>query len=832
MRPAIAFVCVGVSLILCGQWLGLIPDARQAELRVRARQCEAIGLNTAALVRRQNWTDLQSILNVIAERDSELLSIGIRTRAGVLRFETGGHAELWAKNKHVAKPGVKMHVPIMVNRRDWGQIEFCFRDINASMLATVLHHPITKLVGFFVLAGLFVYTLLVSRVMGAFDSTQVVPDRVQQALDTLAEGLLVLDEKEQIILANRAFADTTGLSQQHLSGKIASELSWVRPHDQQSITFPWVRAIREESPQVEQLLRYRLADGTQRIFSTNSAPIVATDGKQRGTLATFRDVTHIEEHRAELEEMLTVLRSSRDQIKRKNRELEILATQDALTGCLNRRAFFEKFDQYWQAAKKRRTPLACIMIDNDHFKQVNDTYGHQVGDDVLRAVSSLLRREFSEMGLVCRYGGEEFCVILPDHDVKRAQRLAEHVRKKIEVLRVESLTELRISASLGVSDLSYDAKDPQDLLNQADMCLYVAKRQGRNRVIVFQPQFAVMSSGAGDAADSPNSESPEGDELQPAATAQPIPFQAVTALVSALAYRDAETAEHSRRVADLCVATAKGLLDQNRTHLLEIAALLHDIGKIGVPDDILLKPDKLTPDEWHLMAQQNHIGREIVAETFNSDELSEIMRTHHAFFGGDAKKKHLPVGDAIPVGGRILAVCDSYDAIISNRPYRERRTHEEAVAELKRCAGTQFDPQIVDCFIQTIEDRRKLERNGSLTISKQIALQIAQQIERLAEAADHRDAESVNALASRLAKVARRNGVEPVAIAAEQLTIESTETAGGWVSVLEKTGELLELCRSAQKDFLPDAAPTDASADAKIKPAIGLIQLDIASPSF
>ncbi|MEX1026724.1 MAG: diguanylate cyclase, partial [Candidatus Paceibacterota bacterium] len=441
-------------------------------------------------------------------------------------------------------------------------------------------------------------------------------------------------------------------SQQTLAGTIASKLSWVHPTAQQPIVFPWVRAIREEAPQVEQLLKYRLSDGAERIFSTNSAPIIATDGKQRGTLATFRDVTHIEEHRAELEEMLTVLRSSRDEIKRKNRELEILATQDALTGCLNRRAFFERFDHYWDAAKKQNKPLACLMIDNDHFKLVNDTYGHQVGDDVLRAVAALLRKEFSEMGLVCRFGGEEFCVILPDHDARMARRLAEHVRKKIEVLRVESLPELRVSASLGVSDLSYEAKDPQDLLNQADMCLYVAKHQGRNRVIVFQPQFASMPTGAAETMEASLPDANHPAQPQSAETVQSIPFQAVTALVSALAYRDAETAEHSRRVADLCVATAKGLLDQNHTHILEIAALLHDIGKIGVPDDILLKPDKLTNEEWHLMAQQHHIGIEIVAETFNSDELSEIMRTYHAFYGGHAKKKHLPVGEEIPYGGR------------------------------------------------------------------------------------------------------------------------------------------------------------------------------------
>ncbi len=218
------------------------------------------------------------------------------------------------------------------------------------------------------------------RILKLFNSTQVVPDRVRQALDTLAEGLLVLDERGRIVLANEAFATIVEIPSKELENRLASDLTWVA-EDVADKDYPWSLAIDESELQTERLLRYQLESGPQRIFSVNAAPL-GKDRTQRGALATFRDVTHVEEHRAELERMLSLLRNSRDEIKRKNTELEILATQDALTGCLNRRAFFETFDSLWVESKALGTPLACLMIDIDHFKSVNDTYGHHAGDEV------------------------------------------------------------------------------------------------------------------------------------------------------------------------------------------------------------------------------------------------------------------------------------------------------------------------------------------------------------------------------------------------------------------------------------------------------------------
>lgn len=810
LRLAVALVCVGISLILAAQWLNLLPDARLAELEGRKRQCEAIAINAATMIRGGQWANLDAALRSIAGQDEKLLSVGVRTQSGFLRLETDGHAENWNQaakesNDAVAAKDIKpssliaksrsidtLEVPITLNQYQWGQVELCYQPIAKPGIPAILQIPLARLLIFFVIAGIGIYTLIAARLIGVFNNDRTVPDRVRRALDTLAEGLLLLDEDGVILLANKAFAETTQRTPAQLEKTQASGLAWVLDSHLEANGFPWVRAVRTLEMQTEQMLRYRLPDGKFRIFSTNSAPIVAGNGSKKGTLATFRDVTQTEKQRIEMERMLNVLQSSRDEIRIKNKELEVLATQDPLTGCLNRRAFFDSLSRLWTGSQKSGRSIACVMLDNDHFKAVNDNYGHHVGDQVLRAVAAVLKEVCGEQDLLCRYGGEEFCIVLPGKDAKYAERFAEQLRQKIETVRIVEAPALKTTASFGIADLRYDPEDPQDLINQADRCLYVAKRQGRNRVIVYLPQFAVMETEEEASARSRTVEDKQTES---------VPFQAVMALLSALAFRDANTAEHSRRVADLAVLAAKGLLDQKQTYILEIAALLHDIGKVGVPDNVLLKPGRLTAEEWKLMNKHDRIGVEIIAGTFNCHDLSEIIRTHHAFFGG-GQNAALPEGTDIPIGARLLSICDTYDSMTSDRPYRKGRSHEEAIAELRRCSGTQFDPELVEHFISKMEGKRQIRNGSPSTVTKQAALQIGLQIERLATALDEQDVDGLQALASRVADVAQQGGVPALAKAARKLEEESASEDAEWIHLLGTTVTLLELCRETQNAFL------------------------------
>jgi diguanylate cyclase (GGDEF)-like protein/PAS domain S-box-containing protein len=792
-RLAVGLVCVGLGLVLSCQWLGLIPDANQLEMRARAQRCELLSIATAAMVRSGQWAQVEATFRATTSRSEDIVSIGLRTQSGYLRVDSGKHRETWPRALK-DNSMLTVHVPITLNQTPWGQVEFCFVAADGGMISWV-NHPTVRLIGFFFATGLCIYTFFVARVMGLFDSVQVVPDRVRQALDTLAEGLLVLDEGEKIILANRAFSETVGISPELLAGRAAGSLNWVCNDSGGISDFPWSRAIEASHPQTEQMLRYRLSDDQECIFSINSAPIQASDGCHRGALVTLRDVTHVERHRAELETMLAMLRSSRDEISRKNRELEILATQDALTGCLNRRAFFERFAIAFRFSQQAGSPLSCIMVDNDHFKSVNDTYGHHVGDEVLRRVAKVLHELHRENHLVCRYGGEEFCILLPGFEASEAVEAAERIRLAIMGIRLSEPAELRLTASLGVSELCFDAADPQEMINQADTCLYMAKRQGRNQVVCFESSMEDIEIDE-------TKVSRTAPESSGACAETSIPFNAVSALLSALSYRDFETAEHSRRVADICVRMAAGLLDHRQTFILETAALLHDIGKIGVPDHVLLKPGPLTEDEWKLMGRHDRIGVEIIASAFNCEELSETIRTHHAFFGGLGRDRGLPQGTNISIYARILTIADSYDAMVSDRVYRKGRSHQEAVAELRRCAGPQFDPELVERFVSLHSADLGDTTDSVVCVPKTMAIQIGQQIERLANAIDTQDTRSLQILASRLGEVARNHHVDAIAETAARIELEAASENVQWINLLRDTQHLMELCRAAQNTFL------------------------------
>ena len=796
-------------MILAAQWFGFVPDAEKLEMRARRDLCETIAITSTNQIRRKQWVDLQRALQAIVDHHPGMLSIGVRSDLGTLRVDTGHHAEIWPETispdrlnlsdpKYADEtigdtPGVETaFVPIQLNRRPWGRIEYCFHQPITSTIGRTLAQPLMQFMSFFLVSGLISYTFFVARMLGVFSSTQVVSDRVRQALDTLAEGLLVLDETGKIVLANQAFAAIVDLPAEDLENKLADDLSWVQEDLDRHGSSPWSLAIHESILQSECMIRFRLENGSERIFSVNAAPL-GKDGAGRGALATFRDVTHVEEHRIELERMLTLLEDSRDEINRKNKELEILATRDSLTGCLNRRAFFEEFATIWDDAKSDSEYLSCIMIDIDHFKSVNDTYGHHTGDEVLRSVSAVVRELFTDFGLVCRYGGEEFCVLLPGHHAEQAVMQSEKIRDAIGKVRLENPAELRLTASLGVSELRFNATEPQDLINQADACLYVAKRNGRNQTVLFNNSMNV-------------GEEEEEMKEEILISRVEIPYKAVTALMSALSFRDTQTAEHSRRVSDLCARAAEGLMSVSERYVLEVAGLLHDIGKIGVPDDILFKPGKLTKEEWEVMGRHDDIGVEIVAGAFECPELSSIMANHHAFFDGNGRETDLPSGHDIPLSARLLSIADSYDAIVSDRPYRKGRSHAEAIAELRSCAGTQFDPELVEHFISKISAAIPEFATGANELRKFAAIEIGSQVEQLAHAIDQSDADEIYRLSSSITDMADAIGLGDIGEAARHISEQDpnpeTSEVSSSMQLLRQARDLIDTCRSTQSDFL------------------------------
>ena len=600
----------------------------------------------------------------------------------------------------------------------------------------------------------------------------------------------MLDPKGQIVLANRAFAEASGFERNELQGKGVANLPWTSAEPSaETFRYDWLRAITDGESQPSIVLSL-LGESSPRTFLVNCAPIQSDDGSHRGILASFDDVTQLKEKELELKQMLAELSKSREDIRQHNVQLRELAMQDPLTGCMNRRAFFERFEQEWSRAGRYGHPLSCVILDLDNFKSVNDTYGHAAGDTVLKKVARLLVETVRDGDFVCRYGGEEFCIGLPHIDHQDAVLAAERFRS--EISSTISVDGEPVTASLGVSALSLGPGHPQSLVEQADKALYVAKRAGRDRVTCF--------------ADVPDDVEIDSSKIQRLRqttneTEIAIPFHAVTALISALGYRDAATADHSRRVADLCVAVGSRIMSVSECYTLEIAALLHDIGKIGVPDAILLKPGPLTKEEWEIMGVHDHMGVEIVDSAFNSTELTEIIQSHHAFYGGKSRHTSLPTGKDIPLGARILAIADTFDAIVSDRVYRKGRTPSEAFAELRRCSETQFDPDIVEQFIETIQQTSLASGGERCEVNKKTALRIGTQIERLTQAIDNNDHDALQALLGRLKMTARACDVQDIAEAVadlEEVVDDGAETS----ELLALTNDLLNLCRSTQRVFL------------------------------
>jgi len=357
------------------------------------------------------------------------------------------------------------------------------------------------------------------------------------------------------------------------------------------------------------------------------------------------------------------------------RRLAERAASDSLTGLPNHGAFHRRLREEAALAVRHGRPLSLAVIDLDHFKDVNDTHGHQAGDRVLAEVAARLRSVARDGELVARVGGEEFAWLMPSTDIEGAVAAAERARAAIGGRPVTAAH--GISASVGVCELA-DAGTAGELFRLADAALLAAKAQGRDMTVRHVPGDPALEAQA--------------DRAQHAERARTL--AALRALARAVDARDAATQRHSERVADLTYRIALGCgWAEDRALALREAALVHDVGKIGIPDAVLRKPGALTPDEYAQVTAHAELGAAIVAEVL-SDEQVAWVRHHHERIDGAGYPSGISDA-AIPEGARILATADAWDAMTADRPYRSALSRSEALAECTRVAGTQLDPGAV-----------------------------------------------------------------------------------------------------------------------------------------
>ncbi len=356
-------------------------------------------------------------------------------------------------------------------------------------------------------------------------------------------------------------------------------------------------------------------------------------------------------------------------------QLREQAATDALTGLANHRAFQEALSREVQRSRRSGRPVALALIDLDHFKRVNDEHGHQAGDDVLKEAAARLRDGIRDGDTLARVGGEEFAWLMPETTGIEAWQAAERVRAAIAAepfARVGAVT-----ISTGICDIGH-AADPGELYRYADGALYWSKHHGRDVVFLYSPDVVEVLS----------------DAEQAARLGRRQALQSIRVLARAVDAKDRSTLEHSERVADLAVAIATALgWPVERAAELREAGLVHDVGKIAIPESILLKPGGLDEAQIEIIRTHASIGAEMVRDVL-TDEQVRWVRGHHERWGGGGYPDRLR-GEEIPEGARILGLADAWDVMTSERPYTAARTDAEALSEVRAATGTQFWPDAV-----------------------------------------------------------------------------------------------------------------------------------------
>jgi diguanylate cyclase (GGDEF)-like protein/putative nucleotidyltransferase with HDIG domain len=418
------------------------------------------------------------------------------------------------------------------------------------------------------------------------------------------------------------------------------------------------------------------------------------------------------------------------------------AITDGLTGVKTHRFFMEALSAEWKRSTRAGRNFALVLMDLDRFKFVNDFYGHLEGDLVLQRVGHILEANCRRSDVVARYGGDEFVILMPETSMEQARQLASKLRSW--VCADTLLREKNVSASFGIACYPLHGSSPQELIQVADASMYLSKHQGGNAVSTadhFDPSEAkkwkkdVLEAYLGVTLKRLFATGPEAfEEIYQrlkqfteslAATevgngvtvAQDIPEEAgpqalpqavldtVTSLAFAIDAKDHYTQGHSQKVSAYAALIAEAM-EMNDAEIEEIrlGAVLHDIGKVGIPEQILNKSGPLNPEEWETMKSHVVFGAKILEPLKPLARIREMVHHHHEYFDGSGYP-HALSAENIPLGARIIAVADAYDTITSDRTYKKGRTAVDALAELERCANAQFDARIVGIFVRVMRQQ-------------------------------------------------------------------------------------------------------------------------------
>ncbi len=462
-------------------------------------------------------------------------------------------------------------------------------------------------------------------------------NRFQTTLLSIGDGVLATDEEGRITLMNRVAEDLTGYTEKEAFGKPLEKV---------------FKAFHESSGKPCADMASRVLTLGKVVRLGNSMILVSRDGREtpiEDSAAPIRnargDVTGV-----------VVVCSDVTERKRREREIEYLSSHDHLTGLFNRRYLEEKMTAL---DTKENLPLGVVVVDVNGLKLTNDAFGHKMGDRLLQITGEILQKVTASSEIVARMGGDEFVVLLPRGGPRRTEEVMESVRKEVSQVVLDSVI---FSLAMGYAVKKQEEQNLGEILVEAENAMYKDKlKYGK-----------IMRS------------------------------QTVERVLSHINIRYDREQIHTERVAEYCEALARALeYEESQVEMVKTAAVLHDIGKIMVPLELLNKEEPLSKEEFDIIKRHPQTGYEILKSVEEYAGLAEYVLYHHERFDGKGYPEGLQ-GEAIPLVARIICVADAYEAMTASRPYQKARSREEAMAELERCAGTQFDPHLVSVFLEKV----------------------------------------------------------------------------------------------------------------------------------
>jgi diguanylate cyclase (GGDEF)-like protein/PAS domain S-box-containing protein len=539
----------------------------------------------------------------------------------------------------------------------------------------------------------------------------------QQLLDIIEffpDAILVIDEKKRVIAWNRELEEMTGIKKKDMLGK--GEYSYsvpfygtrrpilidliTTPDQRIEGTYNYIR--REGEVLYAEVFIQSLYGGRGAYLWIKAAPLYDMKGEMAGAIESIRDITLRKKAERELELL-------NEELTRSNKELKQMALRDPHTGLYNHRYLIEVLNAEFERSRRYNSPLSLMMIDLDYFRSINDVYGHQFGDKVLRKFAVFLKKTVRQYDIVVRYGGEEFAVLFPGTGRAKTISMAQRLLDEISLQDFGShKNSIKLKVSVAVASFPEDKViKSSDLIEVTDHVLNKAKECGGNRVYstldVSAPKPLPPLNGSGVSRMKILQEKLQ--KLNKSANQSLI--EAIFAFAKTIELKDHYTGTHVERTVHYATEIGSKLrLPREEVLLVRQAAILHDLGKIGVSETILQKSSRLTSLEFEALRRHPKIGADIIRPIRLLHGIIPLILYHHERWDGTGYPFGLK-GENIPVGARIIAIADVYQALISNRPYRKAFSKAKALQMIKAGAGSQFDSRIVEVFLEVIREEKR-----------------------------------------------------------------------------------------------------------------------------